>query len=238
MAYAQAKFRLQYCLKKGAPFLVSTEVAQKWKDQLLISSAHFFGDPIEKEFFMSKMPINITGSDGDNFLAAWKLLQTQGISFQQFCDALPSFKKPPHRLEWVETIQGIDFFDDSKATSIEATLSAVQTLKQPILLIAGGVHKGFSYNLWKKGFFQRVRCIFALGAAASLIEEELASDYEVVRVADLQEGVKYAFLKAKKGDAILLSPGCSSYDQFRDYAHRGEEFKRFVYQLKRGDSLS
>jgi UDP-N-acetylmuramoylalanine--D-glutamate ligase len=102
-----------------------------------------------------------------------------------------------------------------------------------VVLIAGGVDKGSSYQPWKKIFAGKVKAVVAIGQAAPKIAKELAPEYEVAVVPTLKEAVERAKKEAKAGEIVLLSPGCSSYDMFRDYAERGEEFKKFVLEERR-----
>jgi UDP-N-acetylmuramoylalanine--D-glutamate ligase len=122
--------------------------------------------------------------------------------------------------------------NDSKGTNIDATIKAVEAMKKPVILIAGGVDKGASYEIWKKPFDKKVRQVAAIGQAAEKIARELKPDYQVPILSSLEEAVLYCKALAQEGDVILLSPGCSSYDMFRDYPHRGDEFKRIVYLLQ------
>ncbi len=145
-----------------------------------------------------------------------------------FFSGLETFKKPAHRIEFVATIDGVDYFNDSKGTNIDATIKAVEAMTKDVVLIAGGVDKGSSYEPWKKCFAGKVKQVFAIGQAAAKIAQELRPEFEVEIVATLQEAVECARSKAKNGMSVLLSPGCSSYDMFKDYVHRGDEFKKFV----------
>jgi UDP-N-acetylmuramoylalanine--D-glutamate ligase len=120
---------------------------------------------------------------------------------------------------------------------LDAVQAAVDSLKGPIVLIAGGVHKGCAYTPWQEGFRGKVDAVCAIGEAAELIERDLSAKFAVSRYSSLEEATRAAFALAKshavtQGEGcVLLSPGCSSYDMFRDYVHRGEEFQRIVRQL-------
>ncbi|MGE0669443.1 MAG: UDP-N-acetylmuramoyl-L-alanine--D-glutamate ligase [Parachlamydiales bacterium] len=172
--------------------------------------------------------------DIENAMAAWALCKPFKITAQQFRKGLSTFTKPHHRIEFVATIDGVHFFDDSKGTNIDAVIRAVQTMKGPVILIAGGVDKGASYLAWKEVFSGKVKRIIAIGQAAPKIFQELNPFFEMEIVDSLLAAVKASAVHAVKGDHVLLSPGCSSFDMFRDYAHRGEEFQRTVLSLRRG----
>jgi UDP-N-acetylmuramoylalanine--D-glutamate ligase len=169
--------------------------------------------------------------DKENALAAWLLCRIYGVSREQFINALETFQKPPHRIEFVCEIDGICYYDDSKGTNIDAVVHAVSAMKGDVVLIAGGVDKGASYLPWAHFLKGKVKSIITLGQAASKMQEELGRFFEIVHVGSIAEAVVAAADKAVKGDVVLLSPGCSSYDMFENYAHRGQEFKRCVYNL-------
>ncbi len=170
--------------------------------------------------------------DRANIFAAWCACKAF-VDEATFSKALKTFQKPEHRIEFVTSWDGVDYFDDSKGTNIDATIKGVEAMSGKVILIAGGVDKGSSYEPWKKVFAGKVKHILALGQAAKKIAEELSPEFQVEMVSNLHEAVRRASEEAKKGDSVLLSPGCSSYDMFRDYVERGEKFKQFVLELGR-----
>lgn len=244
--YAIAKCRLQGCLKEGAPFYVSDQVSTEfgnflkeefisfgqtpasflWSDGLVVKEKG-----IEDSFVLSPRGC-LAKHDSMNALAAWALCKTLGISSKHFVEAFSTFKKPSHRIEFIRNIDGVSFYDDSKGTNIDAVIHAVIALQGPIILLAGGVDKGASYMFWKESFTGRVKELVVFGQAAEKIRQELALFFKVTQVASLPEAVELAASVAAVGDIVLLSPGCSSFDMFRDYAHRGEEFQKCVNQLE------
>lgn len=244
--YALAKCKLQGCLKPSAPFFVFTQTA---KDYGHLLTDHFttFGEDLtanlwtdgrivkeseDLEFFFPKEYEMLGKHDSLNALAAWALCKSLGVTKEQFCTALKSFKKPAHRIEFVTSIEGVSYYDDSKGTNIDAVIQAVNAMKGPVVLIAGGVDKGSSYLPWKDSFQGKVKEIVVLGQAAEKIRQELGPFFKVTNVSTLSEAVDMAASCALSGDVVLLSPGCSSYDMFRDYAHRGEEFQKCVNHLE------
>jgi len=166
-----------------------------------------------------------------NGFAAWKLCAPFGVSREMFLGAYRSFKKPKHRMEFVHTWKGVSYIDDSKGTNIDAVIQAVSGLDRPVILIVGGVDKGASYMPWKEAFCGRVKQLIALGQAAPKIARELALFFNLQIVDSLEKAVSMSSQIAKEGDVVLLSPGCSSFDMFRDYAHRGAMFQQFVRRL-------
>lgn len=171
--------------------------------------------------------------DSENWMAALGLAKVWGIPEELFWEALETFKKPRHRIEKVGVFKDLHFFDDSKGTNIDATVRAVESMKGPVVLIAGGVHKGFSYRPWKEAFQGKVKALCVIGQASCLIEKDLQDSFTVVRCVSMQEAVEKAVCLAAKDDNVLLSPGCSSLDMFKDYAHRGDEFQRCVHNWVR-----
>src|SRR4029077_14479995 len=174
---------------------------------------------------------NKKSHDLENLLAAFALCSDRGVLGETFLDAWLSFKKPPHRIEFVTEFQGVSYYDDSKGTNIDAVKRAVQSLEGPIILIAGGVDKCAPYTPWLEEFKNKVKLICAIGQAAAKIYEQLASHIPVMIFHSLDEAVHQATRFAQEGDNVLLSPGCSSFDMFKDYVHRGKEFQRIVHEL-------
>lgn len=245
--YSQAKCRMQDVMKQAGTFCVHQSVSQNFKHHLRSNyqtygvgrsctywtdrTALYTGEKIE-----TILPIryrDLGDHESENILAAWILCKKWSVSPEAFLAGVETFKKPSHRLEFVANLDGVDYFNDSKGTNIDATIKAVEAMKKNVVLIAGGVDKGASYMPWKKIFAGKVKQVFAIGQAAEKIATELKPEFEVVILPTLQDAVEAAASRAEAGDAVLLSPGCSSYDMFRDYAHRGEEFKKFVLRREK-----
>lgn len=244
--YAQAKCRLQSCMKPGSPFYVHHEAAPYFK--YLRAGFKTFGSDKSADFWTDRthlyqrekiecfLPLSYRegGShESENALAAWLLVKEFGVTGEEFAQALQAFTKPHHRIEFVKEVAGVFYFDDSKGTNIDAVIKAVEAMRREVILIVGGVDKGASYSPWIAPFRQRVKKLFALGAAAQKIAGELNPFFPVEIVSSMEQAVAKASAYAAKGDCVLLSPGCSSFDMFRDYAARGDEFKRCVHTLKR-----
>jgi UDP-N-acetylmuramoylalanine--D-glutamate ligase len=187
-----------------------------------------YTDAIEDEWIVPPRSAGWGDHDRGNAQAAWALCRIYGISQPHFLSALKTFQKPHHRIEFVCEIDGICYYDDSKGTNIDAVIHAVGAMSGPVILIAGGVDKGASYLPWADKLKKKIKRILVLGQAAEKIERELCLVFEVERVDSLAMAVESARSIAVKGDTILLSPGCSSFDMFEDYAHRGREFKRLI----------
>jgi UDP-N-acetylmuramoylalanine--D-glutamate ligase len=230
--YARTKCHLQSLLKPMASFFVSQPVVDQFSSFLQPGYQVYSAEKIEEI-----LPVDYRSwgaHDVDNAMAAWALCKPFEVTAESFRRALCSFQKPKHRIEFVRSIQGVHFFDDSKGTNIDAVMKAVEAMKGPVILIVGGVDKGASYFPWKEAFRGKVKRIIGIGQAAPKIFRELNTDFEMEIVDSLSSAVENSMAYADEGDHVLLSPGCSSYDMFRDYAHRGEEFQRSVFSLREG----
>ena len=167
----------------------------------------------------------------ENVLAAVAAACVLGADFDAVRQAVAEFQAVEHRLEYVRTICGVQFYNDSKATSVDATAKALSAFDRPVCLILGGKDKGAPYGPLRPLIESRVRCVFLIGAAADRIAEDLAGSAGLVRSGDLETAVRQAFKAAESGDVVLLSPACASYDQFQDFEHRGRVFKEIVERL-------
>ncbi len=246
-AYAQSKFSIQNWVKKEGSFYINLKTLQEHsaffvpKRDLFtwgsIPGAYWWvdkermkkGEEIELEFppFLQNQGMH----DRENILAAWIAVQKWGIKPEDFLQALSTFKKPVCRIEFVEEIEGVRYVDDSKGTNIDATIQAVKSMEGNVILIAGGVHKGASYKEWIEVFKNKVETIIAIGEAASLIEQDLSQQLKVERAISLEEAVIKAHSLAKRGQSVLLSPGCASFDMFKNFEDRGLQFKAGVDAL-------
>lgn len=228
-AYVAAKMRMEKCLVEGGTLFVSKQVATDYGN-LLHSFTIFDEESIalnsDVSYIMKGLP------ERQNIQAALAMCRHFGISEKVSLKNMESFQKPPHRIEWVAEVNGVSYFNDSKASNVHAVMHAVDLFEAPLILIAGGVHKGSSYACWKIPFQSKVMKVIAFGEASEQMEKELSSYFPFTRTANLEEAVLEAKKEAKEHDVVLLSPGCSSYDQFQNFEHRGDEFKRIVRGLK------
>ena len=167
-----------------------------------------------------------------NALAALALVRAAGIDPATVLDGLRGFTGLPHRMQHVATIDGVDFYDDSKGTNVGATAAAIDGLEQPLVLIAGGTGKGADFSGLRAPVARRARAVVVFGEDAEALAAALADTVPVERVADLDTAVERAAALAGPGDAVLLSPACASFDQFRDYRERGEAFVAAVQRRR------
>jgi UDP-N-acetylmuramoylalanine--D-glutamate ligase len=242
--YARAKSLIQNCMAPESTLYVNAEVLREFgslfkgkfhtfgtlSGAFLWTDGHVVKELENVEFSWPPVYHKLGAHEIENALAAWAICKELGVEKELFLKALETFKRPAHRIEFVKEIRGVFYFNDSKGTNIDATIKAVYAMRGPVILIAGGVDKGASYKIWKEKFAHKVRMIFAIGESAEKIKQELLSDITVHIVSSLEEAVEKAGRCARSGESVLLSPGCASFDMFRDYAHRGEEFRRFVHK--------
>ncbi len=144
--------------------------------------------------------------------------------------AVHSFKAVEHRLEFVATIRGVDYYNDSKATNVDATIKALESFPSNIHLILGGKDKGSDYTVLNDLLRKRVKRVYTIGAAAAKIESQIKGS-EIVQAETLENAIRKANAAAQSGDIVLLAPACASFDQFKSYEHRGKMFKEIVRGL-------
>jgi len=145
--------------------------------------------------------------------------------------AVRNFKAVEHRLEYVATVRGVEYYNDSKATNVDATIKALESFPANIHLILGGKDKGSDYTVLNDLLRQRVKRVYTIGAAADKIESQVREAAEIVHAESLDSAVQRASASAQPGDIVLLAPACASFDQFRNYEHRGKVFKELVQRL-------
>ncbi|MBI5210866.1 MAG: UDP-N-acetylmuramoyl-L-alanine--D-glutamate ligase [Elusimicrobia bacterium] len=170
-----------------------------------------------------------------NAMAAVLLGLSLGVRPAAIRSALRSFKGVEHRLEECGTMGGMRCINDSKATNVDSTLVALRSMPEggaggagKVLLILGGLHKGSPYTPLKSLIARRVKCILTIGSAAAKVEEDLAGTVHIFPCGDLAVAVDTALKVGERGDILLLSPACASFDQFKDFEDRGDQFKELI----------
>jgi UDP-N-acetylmuramoylalanine--D-glutamate ligase len=167
-----------------------------------------------------------------NSMAAGLAGATVGIRKEKIREAVGNFEGLEHRMEHVLTVRGVDFINDSKATNVNSTWYALESMTQPVILILGGVDKGNDYTTLLNLVKEKVRAIVCLGVDNRKIHEAFGKHVEVmVNTTGAKEAVHTAFHLANKGDVVLLSPACASFDLFRNYEDRGRQFIEAVREL-------
>lgn len=185
---------------------------------------------------MSASELKIRGKHNvDNALAALALGHAAGLPLAAMLETLKTFGGLPHRCEWVATINGVEFFNDSKGTNIGATVAAINGLARPpekLVLIAGGDGKGADFKELAPAINAHMRAAILIGRDAPHIANAIGAKTHVVFATSMVDAVNKAYEQAQAGDAVLLSPACASFDMFKNYVDRGEQFCAAVQELQ------
>lgn len=199
-------------------YLTNAQMHLKWKNE---------------EMQMSIEDFSLKGKHNQyNSMAASMAATAMDIRKEKIREALQTFQSMEHRMEKVATIKKVEFINDSKATNVNSTWFALESMTKPVILILGGVDKGNDYNLLTEMVKDKVKAIICLGTDNSKIHEAFGEIVPlIVDSTSAEEAVKNAFHYANKGEVILLSPACASFDLFKDYEDRGNQFKMAVRNL-------
>ena len=174
------------------------------------------------------------GHNYENIAAAALASLAAGGTEEGIRIALSHFKGLPHRIEHVADVNGVAFYDDSKATNVDAVLRALEAFSTPLFLIMGGRDKQGDFGVLKNHVKKNVKKIFLIGEAAPLIRKALHGCVDMAEAATMEAAVSMAYECAQSGEVVLLSPACASFDMYKSYAHRGDEFKKAVQKRKEG----
>ena len=190
----------------------------------------------KKEHICKIEDLKIVGAHNlENALAATAIAYWAGISSTIIAETLTKFMGVEHRTELVDEVSGVRFINDSKGTNPDASIKAVEAVKEPIILIAGGMDKGSSFESFVDAFQGKVKYMVLIGETANKIKEtalQMGFDQCCI-VKDMEEAVRTAYLVAEGGDTVLLSPACASWDMYQSFEHRGNHFKECVERLRR-----
>ena len=169
----------------------------------------------------------------ENVLAAVAMTYYMGVPVETIKKVCCEFMGVEHRIEYVKTVDGVAYYNDSKGTNPDAAIKAVLAMTQKTYLIGGGYDKKSTYDEWILSFGDKVKCLVLIGETADAISACAKSHgfTNVVRATDLEEAVNYCHANAKEGEAVLLSPACASWDMFKSYEQRGDLFKEYVRKL-------
>lgn len=168
-------------------------------------------------------------------MAIGKILK---IKLEIMLNVFQNFKGIEHRMEEVAEINGVKFINDSKATTADSAIWAISIISSPIILIAGGRHKGINYRVILDIAKNKVKQAFLIGEAKDIIAADLNGGFPIEKLGSLKEAIVKAYEQAKPGDYVLFSPMCSSFDMFKDYEQRGQAFKKIVLDLARGAKIN
>ncbi len=228
--YAAAKARLFALMTPNDTAVLNGK--DKWCRSVardIYAKKVFFPNWTDQELAKS---IRLPGAHNmENAMAAAGACRALGVSASDIRRGLASFKGVPHRIEIVRELDGVRYVNDSKATNVDSTMVALKSFKGRIRLILGGEHKGSPYTPLKPLIKRRVIEILTIGEAAPIIAKDLKGAAPIVACETLAHAVRSAHQHARRGDVVLLSPACASFDQFKNFEHRGHEFVRLVTQL-------
>jgi UDP-N-acetylmuramoylalanine--D-glutamate ligase len=213
-------FSLEHPVKQGA-----------WVKDGSVVYRESIDAPIEKIVPLSGIPLK-GEHNVENVLAAVCASRQAGAPAEAIRRAIENFRAVEHRLEYVATINGVEFYNDSKATNVDATAKAVAAFNSGIHLILGGKDKNSDYALLAPLVRSRVRAIYTIGSAADKIESHLRGVVSIHACETLDKAVSAAAKAARPGEVVLLAPACSSFDQFESYEHRGRIFKELVNEWR------
>ncbi len=196
----------------------------------------YFRDGQSEREIMPLAEVPLKGAHNlENVLAGVSIGMLVGCQPEQIRHAVRSFKAVEHRLEFVARVASVDYYNDSKATNVDATIKALEAFPADIPphlhLILGGKDKGSDYTVLNELLRQRVKRVYTIGAAAAKIESQIQGATEIEHAETLENAVRRASESAVPGDVVLLAPACASFDQFQSYEHRGRVFKEIVHSL-------
>lgn len=187
---------------------------------------------IGEEKLMPAVEIPIRGRHNvENTMAAATAAHLTGVELPAIAEAVRTFQAVEHRLEFVRNVAGVDFYNDSKATSVDATMKALDSFEGNLWVILGGKDKGSDYTVLEERLKSKARGVLLIGMAAPIIRGQLQGRIALTDAGTLEGAVKEAYRRAAPGDTVLLAPACSSYDQFQNYEERGRKFKELVRAL-------
>jgi len=196
--------------------------------------AHLCADKLvlDGKLLMSRDEVPIRGRHNlENVLAASIAAARAGVPKENIASAVRTFRAVEHRLEFVRNVAGVDYYNDSKATSVDAALKALDAFSGGLWVILGGKDKGLDYSVLREPLAAKARAALLIGAAAGKIADQIRGAVPLVDARTLDAAVAHAHAHAAAGDTVLLAPACASFDQFQSFEHRGETFKKLVNQL-------
>lgn len=192
-----------------------------------------FRDDGKEEVVMKRAEVPLPGTHNlENVLAAIAAAKIAGAHAKAIAEGIRSFAGVEHRLEFVREINGVRYYNDSKATNVDATLKALDAFAGRILVILGGKDKGSDYSALRPLLRERAIRALLIGAAADKIASQIEGSTAIERACTLERAMEIASRDARGGDVVLLAPACASFDQFENYEHRGRVFKALVYELE------
>lgn len=207
---------------------------QPIKEGLYQNANHDIVDGKNGEVLMNMSESNIPGDHNcENIMAAILMTRQAGVPMDVILETIRSFRAVEHRVEFVKTVAGVDYYNDSKGTNPDAAIKGIQSMNRPTVLIGGGYDKGGEFDEWIAGFHGKVKKLLLLGETSKKIADtaERLGFFEYEFADSLEQAVKRAAELTEDGEAVLLSPACASWDMFDSYEQRGTKFKEYVHNL-------
>jgi len=214
---------------KRVPFSITKKVRGAYAEGSGITWAP--GGPAESHFNLERCKLKGL-HNLENMACAIACAKSFGTPDAAIQEVLDRFVGLPHRIEWVAEIGGVNYYDDSKATNVGAVVMSLASFDEDVVLIMGGRDKGGKYTPLVPMLKHKAKAVVVIGEAKELIADSLHGACEIVRANTLDEAVRNAQRLAPKGGTVLLAPACSSFDMFKDYHDRGEQFKKAVLALR------
>jgi UDP-N-acetylmuramoylalanine--D-glutamate ligase len=252
--YINSKFQITRNMTESGSFIyylddavTGAEISKRKFNSKLVSvsltnsKATNFYDGSQMTFGVAGESFNVSQSDTTlkgphnliNTMAAVSAARLAGVSIDAIRSALKTFKNAPHRLESVGVINGVEFVNDSKATNVDSVVYALGSYNQPLVWIAGGIDKGNDYNIIKGDVQRKVHTLICLGKENQKLKDFFGGVVKSVKeTQSVKDLVRMSLESAKKGDVVLLSPACASFDLFKNYEDRGNQFREAVQELK------
>lgn len=229
---ADSQTCVEMAAKSKSPVYWFSRLKEVGRGAFVSNGRIFWRDADTEAEIMLVDEISLKGSHNlENVLAAVGIGMLAGVDAAHIRTAVAKFKAVEHRLEYVASVHSVEYFNDSKATNVDATIKALESFPGGIHLILGGKDKGSDYSVLNTLLSERVKRVYTIGAAAAKIASQVRGT-EVVNAGTLESAVKRASESAIAGDVVLLAPACASFDQFDSYEHRGRVFKALVHQLE------
>jgi UDP-N-acetylmuramoylalanine--D-glutamate ligase len=205
------------------------------RKQFVLQGSYLRGEEIvfrtakQEEVLLRREEISLPGTHNlENVLAAVTAARLEGAAASAIAEAVRTFPGVEHRLEFVAEIAGVRYYNDSKATNVDATLKALEAFPGRVVVILGGKDKGSDYSVLQGALRERSTLALLIGEAADKIEPQIVGSVTIERAGTMERAVEIASQAARPGDVVLLAPACASFDQFENYEHRGRVFKSLV----------
>lgn len=230
-AYQDSKLSIQNLIKPSGTFHTTQSIQEQYSDQIIANKVHLFDSLCINDFCEHG-----NGLIESNVLAACAVCLELGVTVEQIKRGLAAFKGLTHRLEKIAHFKEVEFINDSKATNPASVIAAIGRLTGPIRLILGGQDKGLDFSPLVAYLTGKVCKVYLIGQMQSQLKDKLGPHVDYSLCDSLLEATQQAFFDAKPMDQVVLSPGCSSFDMFKNFEHRGKVFKEIVEQIK-GENL-